>query len=32
MQDHGIKAKDYNPYTREGVGESQAMVAEDEVD
>lgn len=32
MQDHGIKAKDYNPYSREGARESQAMVAEDEVD
>lgn len=32
MQDHGIKAKDYNPDLREGAGESQAMVAEDEVD
>ncbi len=32
MQDHGVKPKDYNPYTRERAGELQAMVAEDEVD
>jgi DNA mismatch endonuclease (patch repair protein) len=32
MQDHGIKAKDYNPYPSERARESQAMVAEDEVD
>ena len=32
MQDHGVKPKDYNPYTHEGAGESQAMVAEDEAD
>lgn len=31
MQDHGVKPKDYNPYTRERAGELQAMVAEDEV-
>ena len=32
MQDHGIKAKDYTPYHHEGARESQAMVAEEEVD
>ena len=32
MQDHGIKAKDYYPYPSERARESQAMVAEDEVD
>ena len=34
LQDHGIKAKNYNPYPqpcpREGARESQAMVAEDD--
>ena len=32
MQDHGIKAQDYKSYPHKETRESQAMVAEDEVD